>query len=83
MVAFRIVAGSGIPPSDQAMLRDRLGGASDGAIGRFIEMYKSDASKIGALVESIKAKRAARGDIAELRKIFARERERVASMCAD
>ena len=79
--AFRIVDGAGLSPADQAMLKDRLADASEGTLERFIKVYQNDASGTSVLVESLKQKRAVENDLDGLRKVLARERERVKSLC--
>ncbi|MDO8470183.1 MAG: hypothetical protein Q7S84_04205 [bacterium] len=98
-VAFRIVGGAGLSPADQGVLKDRLADASEETLGRFIKVYQHDASGpparptessgradragMNTLVESLKAKRAVQNDLDGLRKVLARERERVRSLCGN
>lgn len=83
VAAFRIVGSTGLSPTDQGVLKDRLADASEETLGRFIKVYQHDASGMSVLVESLKAKRAVQNDLDGLRKVLARERERVRSLCGN
>jgi hypothetical protein len=76
----RMVEQSGLSVPDQTFLLSRLSAASARARARFVTLFTQGGADLPRLIQSMREKQRAAGNLAALAGIFKKERDEVASL---